>query len=153
MAHKIDNSISKGKPAKKTLHVFGKDIYLLGRDNDGINYWLEAPSWDCDWYWGFGYVEPYTNNSNPSKARDISSHQHIDGLFKSEGTIKMWKTALAWHTYTKEEAEELSNLFTEFYRLKKAGEQAHQKDKTAYNQINHVEIPAIAASIIKILTP
>ena len=37
-------------------------FYLLGRDEEGINYWLEEPSWDCGWYWGFGYVETYTTN-------------------------------------------------------------------------------------------
>ena len=48
---------------KKKIHVFGKDAYLLGKDDQGIQYWLESPSWDCDWYWGFGYVETYTNKS------------------------------------------------------------------------------------------
>lgn len=44
---------------KEKRHAFGKDIYLLGVDADGTRYWLEAPSWDCGWYWGFGYVEVY----------------------------------------------------------------------------------------------
>ena len=66
---------------KQKNHAFGKDIYLLGKDNGDTLYWLEAGSWDCKWYWGFGYVETYTNNNHPSRSRDISSHQHFDSLF------------------------------------------------------------------------
>ena len=66
---------------KKTTFAFGKKIYLLGEDENGTKYWLEKASWDCGWYWGFGYVETYTNNASPSHSRDISSHQHFDGLF------------------------------------------------------------------------
>jgi hypothetical protein len=65
---------------KKQSHAFGKDIYLLGKTTDGELIWLEAPSWDCGWYWGFGYVETYTNNRRPDLAKDISSHSHFNGL-------------------------------------------------------------------------
>lgn len=61
---------------KQKSKAFRKEIYLLGCDSSGQNYWLEAPSWDCNWYWGFGYIETYTNNSNPSISKDIESHQH-----------------------------------------------------------------------------
>ena len=36
------------------------------------NIYLSPPSWDCDWYWGFGYI----GNKN--------CHYHIDGLKKIE---------------------------------------------------------------------
>ena len=36
---------------KKKSHAFGKDVYLLGTIN-GKMQWLEAPSWNCGWYWG-----------------------------------------------------------------------------------------------------
>ena len=64
---------------KKKSHAFGKDVYLLGTIN-GRYQWLEAPSWDCDWYWGFGYVEEYTRHDKPSASRDIVSHTHVDSL-------------------------------------------------------------------------
>ena len=66
---------------KKTSKAFGKKVWLLGQDKDGINYWLEEPSWDCGWYYGFGFVETYTHNTRPDLARDINSHQHFDSLF------------------------------------------------------------------------
>lgn len=61
---------------KETTMAFGKKIYLLGIDNDDKTVWLEAPNWDCGWYWGFGYIEQYTNSRNPSIAKDILSHTH-----------------------------------------------------------------------------
>lgn len=74
---------------KQITHAFNKQIYLLGKNKHNKLVWLEEPSWDCDWYWGFGYMETYTNNTNPSKARDISSHTHL--------TLKFYK-ARATHT-------------------------------------------------------
>jgi len=69
---------------KKTKkHAFGKDVYLLGKDKHGIYYWLESPKWDCGWYWGFGYIETYTNNKQPQLAKDINSHEHANN-FMSE---------------------------------------------------------------------
>ena len=43
--------------------------YKLGKV-DGENIYLSAPSWDCGWYWGFGYL----GNNN--------CHYHVDGLGK-----------------------------------------------------------------------
>ena len=72
--------------AKKQSKAFGKDIYLLGEDQDGIKYWLQSPSFDCGWYWGFGYIMTYTNNRRPDLAKDIDSHQHIEGLLGQQYT-------------------------------------------------------------------
>jgi len=33
--------------SKQKSRAFGKDIYLIGEDKDGIKYWLEQPKWDC----------------------------------------------------------------------------------------------------------
>ncbi len=66
---------------KQKKMAFGKVIYLLGHDKNGINYWLEAPTWDCKWYWGLGHVETYTNNRSPSASKDIMSHDHFKSMF------------------------------------------------------------------------
>lgn len=65
---------------KDIRRAFRKEVYLLGK-KDNTNYWLEAPSWSCGWYWSCGYVETYTNNRYPDRAKDIISHQHFNGLF------------------------------------------------------------------------
>jgi len=39
------------------LNINGKSKVLLGtRKSDGVKIWLTKPSWDCDWYWSFGYL-------------------------------------------------------------------------------------------------
>ena len=39
---------------------------------DGNTIYLSSPSWDCGWYWGFGYLG------------NKDCHYHIDGLTKIE---------------------------------------------------------------------
>lgn len=45
--------------------------YFLGK-NEGDSIYLSAPSWDCSWYWGFGYI----GNKN--------CHYHLNGLNRYE---------------------------------------------------------------------
>lgn len=39
---------------------------------DGLNIYLSPPSWDCGWYWGFGYLG------------NKDCHYHVDGLKKHQ---------------------------------------------------------------------
>lgn len=152
---------------KKKNHAFGKDIYLLGADENGTKHWLEAPSWDCGWYWGFGYIETYTNNRSPSTSRDIASHQHADN-FMSKWFIE-WngsKPILTEQTFSEKEGWELSELFKQFYFLKEVAEnfakgKCNCADTTAPNwakpeltkEINEVILPQVMERIQEILTP
>jgi len=156
---------------KTKTTAFGKDVYLLGRDSYGVNYWLESPKWDCGWYWGFGYVETYTNNNSPATSRDINSHQHISGFMgkQDDGSYthnifdnKTW----AIKTFDEKEGWELSELFEQFYFLQKAAEnfgrgKCHTananipawKDAAKVKEINEVIIPQVTARILEILSP
>lgn len=168
--------------AKRTSNAFGKDIYLLGIDADGVKYWLEAPKWDCGWYWGFGYVETYTNNENPSKSRDIDSHQHIDSSFMgsseyydhSKGCFRKGEyihniydcPTFAATTFDEKTGWTLSELFRSFYSLKESAEmfgrggshtttnpcQSMLQNKEWAKHINEVMIPAVTKQIIDILS-
>ena len=161
---------------KKTSYVFGKKIYLLGKDACGTQYWLEAPSWDCDWYWGFGYVETYTNNKHPELSRDIRSHQHIDSSFMGnigddgERIYNIFDAPRlkGGTTFTEEEGWELSELFRQFYTLKESADFFHfgrahvsktivKHDEETCHQmwdyINKTMIPAIFKRIEEILSP
>lgn len=174
---------TKMKLSKKQSFAFGKNIYLLGEDNDGTKYWLEAPKWDCGWYWGFGYVETYTNNEDPSKSKDCQSHQHINSSFLGkqdyyDHNLKTWKQGEYIHniydcprfvqtTFDEKAGWILSELFNEFYILKKTAELYHTggshtttsplqdllKNPEQERHINEVLIPAITAKIIELLTP
>ena len=136
---------------KKTTRAFGKNIFLLGVDEYNQKVWLEEPSFDCGWYWGFGYVERYTNNNDPSKAKDITSHTHIDTEFMFDGVIDV-NRGLTQTTYTYEEGIKLNNLFTQFYKLRRIADAAHRKDDGLYKETNEIEIPIITKEIINILS-
>ncbi|MFA5772755.1 MAG: hypothetical protein WC974_08515 [Thermoplasmata archaeon] len=127
---------------KQESFAFGKKIFLLGKDSQGQNYWLEEPKWDCEWYWGFGYVETYTNNKNPRIAKDISSHQHISGFLGQQEKYDSVKgcfveddfihnlydnKTLTETTFTEKEGWQLSELFEQFYLLQKMAAFTHKE--------------------------
>ncbi len=168
---------------KKLAEAFGKKIYLLGKFKDGKNFWLEEAKWDCGWYWGFGYIETYTNNANPGVSQDISSHQHYNGLCfiepKFYDTAKECYRASANYVHilkdnpkvsdtvlSDAEQWELSDLMKTFYTLKSTAELFHSgnsrlasvsgldlKDAEQEKHINAVLLPAVFKRIYEILTP
>jgi len=166
---------------KRKIRVFGKDNYLIGQDAQGINYWLEAPSWDCGWYWGFGYIETYTNNRRPEASRDINSHEHWSGFvgqqykydFNSHHEVKgefihsiKESPRFADTVLTDKESWELSDLMSRFYALREMADILHSgtghltsntEHKTKNDEfrkwINEVELPDLFRRVIEILTP
>lgn len=154
---------------KRKDFAFNKDIYLLGQDADGINYWLEAASWECDWYWGFGYIETYTNNNNPSRARDIESHSHFDSLGAKENKnlYDAFKEKFIVTPLSDKELWTLCELMKSFYIAKKYAEMLHTggahyttnpckdiiRNDEEYTRINKIVIPAIYKEVYALLSP
>ena len=153
---------------KQTTTAFGKKIYLLGTDKDGIKYWLEEPSWDCGWYWGFGYVKTYTNNNCPSKAKDIKSHQHFDSLFLNSNVCAFdaFKEFFKETTLSKDEVWLLVDYMKSFYNLSEAAETlgsgySYMAERAKIEEVKNVEmtkeineriLPAIFKQIDKLLS-
>lgn len=133
---------------KQTTIAFRKKIYLLGADAEGTKYWLEAPSWDCDWYWGFGYIETYTNNNCPEKARDIHSHQHFDSLFLNKPRVSAFdafKEFFKETTLNDNEIWTLIDYMSSFYTLKKAAATlgrgySHITEKAKLEEAKNIEM-------------
>ena len=167
---------------KRVDEAFGKKIYLLGVDKDNKNVWLEAPKWDCGWYWGLGYIERYTNNKNPSMARNILSHTHWDSeiigqheYYDSDKKCFRLNSDYIHHfndnsnflktVLTEHESWELADLMKSFYTLRDTAGLYHQgnsgvakteinlKDLSQEKKINEVKLPAIFKRISEILTP
>lgn len=146
---------------KETKKVRNKEIYLLGADKDGVKYYLEEPSWDCGWYWGFGYVETYINNNT---SLDIHSHQHFDCLFLKENCINKWKSLIQDSTLNKKDVWTLMELMNSFYILKetaglfsRGGSHISEnpckdilENKERSEEINNVLLPAIFDEIKKL---
>ena len=133
---------------KQTTIAFKKKIYLLGKDAEGTKYWLEAPSWDCNWYWGFGYVETYTNNDCPSKAADINSHQHFDSLFLNDSKVSAFDAFKEFFKETTLDQKEiwlLIDYMYSFYNLKEAAETfrngySHMTEKAKLSEVQNIEM-------------
>lgn len=153
-----------------------EDYYLIGKDNEGNRVWLEKPSWDCGWYWGFGYLQTMQGNREPSKARDIASHTHWDSrVAESHKNAYDWfietfgePTKAAKGTrmcrFTDKQVWRLCELMQTAYTLRKAAEVLGRgqsnytenpcakviKNTREAKRINSKVLPAIFAEIGKI---
>ncbi len=149
---------------KRVSQAFDKVVYLLGKDKEGTYYWLEEPHWDCGWYWGFGYIESYTNNTDPKFSRDVASHEHAEDFypkwFGADNSI------LTETTFSESEGWELVELFERFYLLRNMAKYFYKgKCRIAITtienwampkltlEINKTRIPIIMDRITQILTP
>jgi hypothetical protein len=138
----------------------------------GKKIWLEAASFDCGWYWGFGYLEQYTNENCPSKSKDITLHTHYNSLLfcnQSRGKfahILNDVDGFSEVTLSEKEQWELSDLIKSYYTLKGAAEFFHRgnsqytsgailnfKNKEIEDKINQKILPQIFNRIYEILTP
>jgi hypothetical protein len=156
----------------KEKDKFGtRAVYLLGKGPDGARYWLEEASWDCNWYWGLGYVNTF--RGQPSLCRDIKSHQHFKGLWLAAHQGKFLHCLTEWDgfqsTLTAKEEWQLAELMATAYTLKETAEVFGRggsnyspadpaiaslvKNPEWVGQINEVMIPAIMAQVYALLTP
>lgn len=140
---------------------------LIGQNN-GENIYLSPPSWDCGWYWGFGYL----GNKN--------SHYHVDGLKKIEEYKHESKSWTCKHvnlfdgfkhhfgkTIKIRESKlwTLSELFETFYTLKETAEVLGRGgshltsnpcadiiiNKSEVTRINEIVLPEIFKAIYLLL--
>lgn len=150
------------KNKKTVLRIFGKLNYYLGADKEGINYFLSEATWDCNWYWGGGYIETYTNNDAPTCSKDINSLEHFDTKFPT------WDKFFNFFTtspFTEEEKWTIYELMKSFYTARHYSDMlncggSHITKNPArdsilnaeeYDRINKKVIPAIMAELYKIL--
>lgn len=148
---------------KKTINKFGKH-YLLGKLKDGDYLWLEEPSFDCGWYWGGLYLHTYTNNRQPTRSVDISSHTHFDSRFLDKGYNSL-KENFEELVLTDKEVWRLLELSRTFYILKDSAGLFEKgsawvtkndcydviKDQDLYEEIVKVKLPAVNSAICNLL--
>lgn len=137
-----------------TLSNYPTKIYIGKHENEKI--YLTAPSWDCGWYWGFGYLG---NNNN---------HYHVDGLEKGKNMYDGFIEHFGDSLVVRDSALwRLCELFKTFYILKQTAEVlgrggAHYtsnpcesiiKNADEVTRINTVVLPAIFEEVYRILIP
>ena len=62
--------------APKLLREYPKFTKLGTSSHFDGDVFIVRPTWDCGWYWGFGYLERWN-----SRIGDIDFHTHIDRQF------------------------------------------------------------------------
>ena len=149
---------------KEKIKRMREECYLLGkRKEDGKKTYLVSPSWDCSWYWGFGYIQTYTT-------RDIYDHQHFDNLFLEDNIFDSFKNYFQETTLNDEEIWELLGYMKEFYTMKEYAEllqygnhitskakniledKNKEANKKEVERINKILLPELFRKIDKLLT-
>ena len=152
---------------KYVMNKFGKNCYFIGQDKDGINYFLLEATWDCEWYWGGGYIATYTNNRDPVNAVDINSHQHFNGLFFNDrkNGYDAFKEFFPVNPFTDSEIWKICELMESFYIAREYSDMLHTggahyttnpaadiiESNDEYERINKKVIPAIMQNLYEIL--
>ncbi len=153
------------KISKKTINKFGEH-YLLGVDARGVKHYLKKPSFDCGWYWGFGYIHTFINNNKPELSRDISEHYHFNSFEKNTNMFDGIQNAFVSFVLDNKDLWTLCELMKTAYTLGNYADTlytggAHYttnpckdiiKNDDEYNRINNVVLPAIFDQVKKLLT-
>lgn len=85
------------------------DKYFLGKF-EGERYYLSKPSWDCSWYWGFGYIG------------NKRLHTHWNYLLSKANVVHWNELPGVKSALTDKQSWLLSELMQTFYALKEAAE-------------------------------
>ena len=155
---------------KKQIRVFGHNYYLLGTYKDGKKYYIQEPTWDCDWYWGGIYINSFTNNNQPERSKDIDLHTHFDYMFfkyKGKTSWEIMEQDFTELVLDHDEIWKVLELCKSFYILKEAAgfyhcggakftgsmvDELELKSNDIYKVIVKVQIPIVLNKLKEILT-
>lgn len=147
------------KEKKQKVHYLGKSAFLLGkRKEDSKKVYLEIGSWDCDWYWGFGYLVVY----NQSRS-DVDEFYHFDSLLKEFGLNGIEKHFKSF-VLKENEMWILADLMSSYYKLKEVAEFYYMGNSNFTEQglkiknrrrakVINKDIERIIKEVEKLLTP
>lgn len=153
---------------KKNFTWHGDEYFLLGKDNDDQSWYLKKATFDCDWYWGIGYVNTFTNSKSPEKSRDILEFCHFDYLLinHSKGNWfdsfnAFFKKSVLNEKETWKFIELMKSLYTarvysDFLHRASAGITSNPcneviQNEEEYQRINKMIIPSMLNEVYKLL--
>ena len=144
---------------KRIIRRYGKEMFLLGKNTNNERVYLEKASWDCGWYWGFGYLET------------LNSHTHFDTeILRNEEHICAYDKFKKYFVETclsDNEIWQLCDYMYSFYTLRESAElfgygYSHQTEKAKIDEIKNTELvdkinkemlPKLFEKIYELLTP
>lgn len=152
----------------KTIRKYESKTYL-GKV-DGENIYLTAPSWNCEWYWGFGYLGNKDRHYHVDGLGKISKYNFDKKVFEYEfvNLFDGFKRHFDEGTFIVKSDHDLwtlCELFQTFYQLKHTAEMYHLgganyttnpcrellKNEDEWKRINEVVLPNVFDEIYKIL--
>ena len=144
---------------KEVIIRNGRKQYLLGRDDIG-KVWLEEAHWDCNWYWGLGYVEMFGK---------LSCHTHFDIQFfrSNKNGYDRFKELIRETPLSDKELWQLLELMKSAYTMREYSDMLYRggshytenpckdiiKNDSEYKRINEEVIPAIMNQVYALLIP
>lgn len=103
---------------KKLVRWHGGYHYLLGKNENGEQVYLVKESWNCDWYWGFGYLVTFTNDSDPEKSKDYKIWTHVSSkFFNNKDCWDAWNKYFTERVLSDKESWTFLELMRTFYHL------------------------------------
>lgn len=128
-------------------------VYLLG-ETEGTTVWMVRPKFDCNWYWGFGYLEMYCRKdgsycNNPKAAYDVESHSHFDCNHFKDSNYTMPNDFIRLKSITTENVVGLNQFMRQIRHFRDDSDELYKKDEKDYIYINLIALPRLFALMEK----
>ena len=131
-----------------TTSINGKDKIRLGtRKSDGKGIFLTKPTWDCSWYWGFGYLgnrNEHFHLSSYANGRNINMYDALTTDYDLNPKIKakLWDFCeLVKTAYVLKETAEVLGRGGSHYTKNVCASIIKNTDEV--KRINEIVLPAI----------
>lgn len=145
-----------------TNYIAPQPKVLFGHKLDGEVIYLDLPTWDCNWYWGFGYLgnrqchyhlKTYKEEGGFGKHRDIDMFEALKADYKLCPALaddnNLWKFCeLVKTVYALLEVAEIFHRGGSHYSSNPCKDLL--KSPEQYKHINEVLLPALFKEIDKI---
>jgi len=145
--------------------------YFLGNDKEGIPYYLELPRWDCDWYWGLGYINGnncmfHWDSAEQLHTIDGRSVNTVDGFanFFAESPLYSAGNGPTWEKYS--DVYKLADIMNSLYTARAYSDLMYRgnshytskgvpsvKNEAEYKRVNTEVIPTLLRALHELLAP
>ena len=155
---------------KHVLKWHGHNYYFIGINEHNRKMYYVESTFDCNWYWGIGYIVEFTNNNNPAMSRDYKTWTHWDSLFNEKAKERMYhidafKAIFPKNPFTEKEQWKILEIMQSLYTARKYSDMLHARgshitsnpcneiieNNKEYTRINEKVIPALLANLYNIL--
>lgn len=133
------------------LREYPKKIYL-GENHQGEKIYMTRPSWDCNWYWGFGYIGHRYLHIHLNRLGNSNMFNNIKTYFQSFilSDKEIWTFCEIVQTiYSLRHIAEVFNGGGSHYTNNPCKELLTKPEW--YNHINKVLIPQLIDEMYKVL--